>query len=556
MAKDNIQLIVTAPAGTKGPDDLYKKIKTIDKKSEIKDFVTLDTKTEGKKTKAAKPLQKQFLVETSIEPHQFNAWQVAHAFNSELQTPLSFAEPDILNEFTIENKTQSGKNLGAKKEDNDIDYDPDWMPHENKIWHLSDEYSQLLSARKEVENLPGEITIAHFDTGYDSKHFILPKNLNKTFQKNFVEGEKANDSCDPYSEGFLKMPGHGTGTIGILAGNVFKTKDGKFHDELGAASFAEVVPFRIAKTVVLLRTSAFAQALNHITNLTNSNQKIFHVLTMSMGGSASQAWADAVNAAYEAGIFMATAAGNHFNCLPTDHLIYPARFNRVIAACGVTNDYKPYLTKKLGEMQGCYGPKKYMHAAMAAFTPNMPWAKWGKNSISFSGAGTSSATPQIASAAAIYYKKYKNELEKLLPWQRVEAIRYALFTTAKQNGKDSQKYFGRGIVQAKDALGIPVKKSGLVKSEKDDVGFFPELAVIFKAKKPGVVNETKMYSVELAQLVQADKELRKILHDEEKTFSELKKAERKRLIEHVMNMPGRSEELKKFLEKNAKKLVG
>ncbi|MBC8173608.1 MAG: S8 family serine peptidase, partial [Chitinophagales bacterium] len=371
------------------------------------------------------------------------------------------------------------------------------------------------------------------------------------FSRNFVEGENKNDATDPHSEGFLKMPGHGTGTIGILAGNIFKTKDGKFNDELGGASFAEIVPFRIAKTVVLLRTSSFAQALSHITNLTTSKEKIFHVLTMSMGGSASQAWADAVNAAYEAGITLVTAAGNHFNGLPTDHLIYPARFHRVIAACGVTNDYKPYRNKKLGEMQGCAGPKKYMDSALSAFTPNMPWAKWGKNSISFAGAGTSSATPQIASAAAIYYKKNKSALDKLLPWQRVEAIRHALFTSAKQQGKNSFENFGMGVIQAHDALQIPIKVSKLTMSKKDDVGFFPELTVIFKAKKPPVNNnERKMFDTEILQLVQQSKELQTLLRSEEKTYAELNKAEKKRFLDAVINKKESSQALKDFLRKN------
>ena len=54
-----------------------------------------------------------------------------------------------------------------------------------------------------------------------------------------------------------------------------------------------------------------------------------------MGGLALQAWADAVNALYELGIFIVTAAGNNFGNLPTRNIVYPARFKRVVAACGV-----------------------------------------------------------------------------------------------------------------------------------------------------------------------------------------------------------------------------
>ena len=62
-----------------------------------------------------------------------------------------------------------------------------------------------------------------------------------------------------------------------------------------------------------------------------------------MGGLPSQAWADAANKAYEAGIVVVCAAGNNFGGLPTSLVVYPARFDRVIAACGVMADKTPYL---------------------------------------------------------------------------------------------------------------------------------------------------------------------------------------------------------------------
>ena len=40
------------------------------------------------------------------------------------------------------------------------------------------------------------------------------------------------------------------------------------------------------------------------------------VVSMSMGGLPSGAWADAVNAAYEAGIVVVCAAGNNFGGAP------------------------------------------------------------------------------------------------------------------------------------------------------------------------------------------------------------------------------------------------
>ena len=61
-----------------------------------------------------------------------------------------------------------------------------------------------------------------------------------------------------------------------------------------------------------------------------------------MGGLPSQAWADAINALYDAGVVVVTAAGNNFGNAPTHVVVYPARFGRVIAACGVMANGAPY----------------------------------------------------------------------------------------------------------------------------------------------------------------------------------------------------------------------
>ena len=37
-------------------------------------------------------------------------------------------------------------------------------------------------------------------------------------------------------------------------------------------------------------------------------------------------------------MFIVTAAGNNYGNLPTRNIVYPARFNRVVAACGVMAD--------------------------------------------------------------------------------------------------------------------------------------------------------------------------------------------------------------------------
>ena len=53
-----------------------------------------------------------------------------------------------------------------------------------------------------------------------------------------------------------------------------------------------------------------------------------------------------MNKAYEAGICIVAAAGNHVGCHAAAHVVYPARYSRVIAVCGVMADGRPYTTSR------------------------------------------------------------------------------------------------------------------------------------------------------------------------------------------------------------------
>jgi subtilisin family serine protease len=275
-------------------------------------------------------------------------------------------------------------------------------------WHLGDDYSGLKRARDAVGANGAAVTIAHFDTGYDEHHVLLPERLDRTRQRNFVEADRPNDARDRTASGMLRNPGHGMGTLGILAGaKTIETLpvESRTSDYLGGAPHAAIVPMRVANSVVHFWTSSIARAFEEARKLG------VDVISMSMGGLPSLAWADAVNAAYEAGIVMVCAAGNNFGRLPTPHVVYPARFHRVIAACGIMADGRPYYGLPINTMQGNVGPASRMTTALAAYTPNIPWAKLGcATAIDLDGAGTSSATPQIAAAAALWLAHHKNGL--------------------------------------------------------------------------------------------------------------------------------------------------
>src|SRR4029079_1088469 len=120
-----------------------------------------------------------------------------------------------------------------------------------------------------------------------------------------------------------------------------------------------------------------------------------------------------------------------------------------IAACGVMANDSSYYGLDFSQLEGNWGPDSSMTSALSTYTPNIPWAVFGCGSVvRLNGEGTSAATPQIAAAVALWFEKYKNELPR--DWRRVEAVRNALFTSAKL--KSDKKHFGNGVLQARGGL--------------------------------------------------------------------------------------------------------
>lgn len=445
-----------------------------------------------------------------------NPWDDAHALASAGEhNGLEYAEPDILNQWHgFEERFSPGlgiDNAACKLNEPD----PKWPFNNAVAWHLGDNFSQLCSARKQAGSPTKPIVrIGHLDTGYDVSHITKPQFLDPHgLQRNFVEGGK--NAADPAKRGTLRNPGHGTGTLSILAGNMLQgMQDSRLNigDYLGGAPFAEIVPVRIANSVVHFYTSAMARGIDYLIAPGDSADSSLRcdVISISMGGVPSAAWADAVNRAYDAGVCIVAAAGNNMGGFPTRRLVYPARFGRVIAACGIMADGSPYFRANSKKMQGNFGPSSVMGTAIAAFTPNIPWAELGCSKlVDLDGAGTSSATPQIAAAAALWLQHHNPKTNE--PWMRVEAVRHALFSSAKKDAS-KEKYFGNGSLRASDALKILPKKN-LAKTKEDNV-FFPFLQILLQQGLTAEPRE-KLFEVELAQLSQSSADVAALIGDVE-----------------------------------------
>ena len=473
-------------------------------------------------------------------------WDICHRLTSDGlgfagQSAVAFAEPDLEQKWvwaSAERQTLgiSGGCTTAEPQDGDV-----YAVGPGKFWFRGEDHSQLDKARAGA-GAPGDgdrVRVAHIDTGFDPDHTTLPAFMRLDLQRNFVDDDRPDDATDRPTAVVNPMFGHGTGTLGLLAGRNF---DGA---PLGGAPGIEVVPIRVANWVVLFSNSAIARAFDYVHRLSSNPRTRIHVVTMSLGGTASAAWADAVNALYDMGVFVVTAAGNNYGNLPTRNIVYPARFDRVVAACGVMADGRPYADLPIRKMAGCYGPKRKRATSIAAFTPNVPWAKFGcREMVDWDGGGTSAATPQVAAAAALWIQKNRAAYDAYpAGWMRVEAVRKALFDGAA--GEDPE-HFGRGILRASDALAVtPATAAKLERHDEDSASF----AVLRLLTGLGIDGEgatrQRMLELEALQLSQSSREIETMLADRDPGDPDVvRTGDARRILEALAEHPDASNALR------------
>ncbi|MBV8335440.1 MAG: S8 family serine peptidase [Alphaproteobacteria bacterium] len=425
-----------------------------------------------------------------------------------------------------------------------------YAPGPRPNWHLGDDFSQLAAARRAVGDGPSQIKIVHLDTGYDPKHKACPAHIVHEEERNFVDASRPNNAEDETpTSGLLLNRGHGTGTIGILAApqvnGLLDTASGKSlnGEVLGGAPMMRIVPVRIADRVFHFATSTVAQGIEYAVSISAD------VVSMSMGGLPSQAWADAANKAYEAGIVVVCAAGNNFGGLPTSLVVYPARFDRVIAACGVMADKTPYLNLPPEKMEGNAGPVSKMGTAVAAYTPNIPWARLGFSDwVDLDGGGTSAATPQVAAAAALWLHKNGGNYPAG-DWQRAEAARRAIFDSAflRDGASRPDRFLGSGLLRAMDALAI-ARPDNLAQLPRDSASFafLHLLSSIF-----GVTGSepTDLYALELTQLALCSRAAQDAMPDPEASLDQITPLQRRRFLQAILDEGKTSRALRDYLSR-------
>ncbi len=518
--------------------------------------------------------EKQWFVAKPKGDAGMKPWDLAHkALQDNWENGFDYVEPDleVASEFSSQDSYPVSPPPPTAPNDPlvcylDNEYITFWgnVGDDEPAWHLAKNRMLNLPIRTQDPGEGRRIRIGHLDSGFDPRHVAKPMFILENLQHSFVKGDSnpnlAHDNAD---SGFIKQPGHGTGTITILAGSKVKflnptTGEVVFDGYYGGAPFAEVIPIRIANTVahvIKKNLSGFAKGLKYAAD--NDCQ----VVTMSMGGMINKVAAELVNKAYERGVFIVTAAGNNFAGLPVLQTVFPACFKRVVSAHGITKYDEPYYREDLSQlrfkMQGNFGPDEVMKYGLAAYSPNLAWANLstlddviGTNSFRRTGGGTSSVTPQIAAAASLWLQKYQDEIRDFLPWQRVEAVRHALFSSARPA---ERRFFGNGILDAEAALEVrPVRVANMTPVDKLR---FPWLQVLFGYRYTGDDRKEEakmaMYETEIQQLVYSDKnvaaQVENAIEDEDLDSSISLKSD-KDLADAIVNSPMASESLKAKME--------
>lgn len=257
------------------------------------------------------------------------------------------------------------------------------------------------------------IKVAILDTGIDSNHPDLKDNYKGGY--NFVY-----DNNDPYDD---SRYGHGTHLAGIIAARDNGT------GVVGVAPEVSIYALKVLNGGLMGSTTDILSAIEWA--ITNKMQ----VINMSFGAQMdSQAFRDACDAAFKAGIVLVAAAGN-FNQPVVDN---PAGFDSVIAVSATAQDDSkaPFSN---------YGAKVELAAPGVAVMSTVPGGGYGLMS------GTSQAAPHVSGVAALIISaglKDENGDGSL-----AGEVRQRLVATATDLGVPGRDvYFGYGLVNAVKAV--------------------------------------------------------------------------------------------------------
>ncbi len=186
---------------------------------------------------------------------------------------------------------------------------------------------------------------------------------------------------------------------------------------------------------------------------------------------------------------------------------------------------------------------------VAAYTPNIPWARLGVSDwVDLDGAGTSAATPQVAAAAALWLHKNGGNYPAR-NWQRAEAARRAILDSAflRAGASRPDRFLGSGLLRAMDALAI-TRVDNLAQLPRDSASFafLHLLSSIFGVSGS---EPTDLYALELTQLALYSRAAQDAMPDPQAPLDQITPLQRRRFLQAILDEGKTSRALRDYLSR-------
>lgn len=278
------------------------------------------------------------------------------------------------------------------------------------------------------------ILVGQPDTGIAEHREVDPEAVDLSRAANVLDG--GTDPTDPLTPGTAN-PGHGTGTASLVISR-------GAGDIIGVAPEAMLVPIRCTTDVKIFDGTPLAAAIAHAVSVGCD------VITMSLGGTPSAAVHAAVRAAIARDAIVLAAAGN---CVRV--VVYPARFDDVIAVAGINIADQPWRGSSRGSSVDISAPAELVWRAQRQHIED-PTDTVG------AGQGTSFAVALTAGVAALWLSHHGRDQVRAAAHQRgvsVQALfKSALQATVRRPAIWDADDFGPGVIDAEQLLGLPLDR--------------------------------------------------------------------------------------------------
>lgn len=309
--------------------------------------------------------------------------------------------------------------------------DPSWSINEVKV----PEAWKRFPPGKE----PGaQVVVGHPDTGYSTHPENVARLLTKKGQ-DFVKGD--GDARDDLDAGLLLFPGHGTGTSSVIisprdAQGDFGTIDGKKIAVWGVAPGAQLIPFRVSRSVVLDVPWAGGGVSNLAKAIELAADRGAHVISVSMGtGFPSTRLLKAVRYAQKLGAVVLAAAGNFVG-----YVVWPAAYEEVVAVAASNARRKTWSGSSRGGAVDVTAPGESVWCA---------GVERGDKFTVGRGSGTSYAVATVAGVAALWLSHHgRDKLVSRYGAEKIPVIFNQLLRDTCDPVPGWGAGFGRGLVNA------------------------------------------------------------------------------------------------------------